>query len=465
MITSRIDNLGVKEMKATYEVNGFEIKEINPNTCIFTCIPRCEKGIIPVNWLNSKMQINGFGKALDYSISIENAGKTREVNLENILLKEKHLIERDRISRNLPIQSIHASNYLNSSEPYISNLVSKDNFSDILNIARLFPGNLTSFLGFECRLGNPDSRSDWAFAISGLNGDRFVFENLFNNGYLPGQLLVQDEWRQIKQFAKAWADSDSILNDKVQCFWIEFDMPKDNPEVPVPCVFFGPTKVPKNSQVNDYKNYEWLTKVALPILRGQPLSIALEKNFRNCIEQMPKNSTLFQIGTLLSRSTDGIRVYVNKLQPKQVIPYLNSIGWFDETGEFSKLTKDIKDMGDRFVLSFDINEDGIGEKIGIELSYTSKTFQNETRWTKLLDYLVDKDLCLPEKRDALLNYQGSEEDYVDSNMEPLKAASGNLNKIFTSTIVRYISHVKIVYQPGDILEAKAYPAVRLFEKS
>jgi len=439
--------------------------EINPNTCTFTCIPRCEKGIILPKGLKSKMQFNGFVKSLDDSISIENACKTREINLESILLKEKHLIERDRISRNLPIQSIFASNYLNSSEPYITKLVSKENFREILNIARLFPGNLTSFLGFECRLGEPESRTDWAFAISGLNGDRFVFENLLTNDYLPNQLLIQNEWRQIKNFAKAWADSDSILNDKVQCFWLEFDMPKDFPDIPVPCVFFGPTKLPKNSEVNDYYNYEWLTKVALPILRGQPLSKALETNLRNCIEQMPKNATLFQIGTLLSRSTDGIRIYINKLQPKQVIPYLNSIGWFDETGEFSKLTRDIKDMADRFVLSFDINEDGIGQKIGIELSFTSKTFQKETRWSKLLNYLVDKDLCLSEKRDALLNYQGSEEDFTDSNIEPLKAASGNLNKIFTSTIVRYLSHVKIVYQPGDILEAKAYPAVRLFEKS
>ncbi len=450
-------------MKVPNEISGLDIKEINPNTCIFTCIPRCEKGISPIKQMKSKMQLNGFGKPLDDSISIENACTTREINLESILLKEKHLIERDRISRNLPIQSILASNYLNSSEPYILNLVSKDNFREILNIARLFPGNLTSFLGFECRLGSPDARADWAFAISGLNGDRFVLENLLKDGYLPGQLLIQNEWRQIKDFAKTWADSESILNDKVQCFWLEFDMPKDSPDIPIPCVFFGPTKLPKGISANDYNNYEWLTKVALPILRGQPLTKGIETYLKNCIERMPKNATLFQIGTLLSRSADGVRIYINKLQPKEVIPYLNSIGWFDETGEFTKLIKEVKDMADRFVVSFDVNEDGIGPRVGIELSFDSKIFQKETRWVKLLDYLVDKNLCLSEKRDALLNYQGSEEEFTDLTMEPLKAASGNLNKIFSSTIVRYISHIKIVYQPAEILEAKAYPAVRLFK--
>jgi len=441
------------------------IKDINPNTCTFTCIPRCEKDIRPLKGLKGKMQINGFSKFLDDTISIENACKTREINLENTLLKEKHLIERDRISRNLPIQSIFASNYLNSSEPYIINLVSEDNFKEILNIARLFPGNLTSFLGFECRLGDSNARTDWAFAISGLNGDRFVLENLLKNGFLPDRLLEKSEWYQIKEFAKAWADSESILYDKVQCFWLEFDMPKNGPDVPIPCVFFGPTKLPKGLSVNDYKNYEWLTKIALPILRGQPLTKGIETNLKKCIEQIPKNSTLFQIGTLLSRSDNGVRIYINRLQPKKIIPYLNSIGWFDETGEFSKLINEIKDKADRFVVSFDVNDDGIGSKVGIELSFSSKKFQKETRWNKLLDYLVKKDLCLTKKRDALANYQGSEAGNTDKIIEPLKAASGNLKKIFTSAIVRYISHIKIVYDSGEILEAKAYPAVRLFRKS
>ena len=449
-------------MKVPNEMNGIEIGG-NPNTSISTYIPRCEKDISPIGKMKSRMQFNGSGKTLDDSISIGNNFTAREINLESNLLADKYFIERDRISRNLPIQSILASTYLASSEKHVLNLVSKDNFKEILDVARLFPGNLTSFLGFECRLGVPDSRADWAFAISGLNGDRYVLVNLLKDGYLPGQLLNQIEWRQIKDFAKAWADPESVLNDKVQCFWLEFDMPDGGFDIPIPCVFFGPTKLPEGVSVNDYKNYDWLTKMALPLLRGQPLSKAIELNLESCIERMPKDTTLFQIGTLLSRSETGVRLYINKIQPKDIIPYLNSIGWFDETGEFTKLVKDVKEMADRFVISFDVNEDGIGSRLGLELSFDSKVFQKETRWNKLLDYLVKKDLCLSEKRDALLNYPGSEKESTGGIMEPLKAASGNLNNIFSSTIVKYISHIKIVYQPGEVLEAKAYPAVRLFE--
>jgi hypothetical protein len=38
-----------------------------------------------------------------------------------------------------------------------------------------------------------------------------------------------------------------------------------------------------------------------------------------------------------------------------------------------------------------------------------------------------------------------------------------LDEIFSDSLVRYMSHIKIVYVPGQPLESKAYPAVRLFE--
>jgi hypothetical protein len=50
-------------------------------------------------------------------------------------------------------------------------------------------------------------------------------------------------------------------------------------------------------------------------------------------------------------------------------------------------------------------------------------------------------------------------------MKPLASASRHLEDILTGTMVRYISHIKVVYQHGRPLEAKAYPAVRLFEHS
>jgi hypothetical protein len=76
-----------------------------------------------------------------------------------------------------------------------------------------------------------------------------------------------------------------------------------------------------------------------------------------------------------------------------------------------------------------------------------------------------RNLCLPERRDALLEYPGVEgdEDISLSMMKPLSSASQHLADLFSSKIIRYISHLKIVYDRDYFVEAKAYPAVRLFK--
>ena len=404
----------------------------------------------------------------NHGVSFEIAGAAREIELENQLISPEFQLrqeEQTRMFNYLPLKSIHASNYLSEAKTNISNLISPENFKEIISLAHLFPGNLTSFLGFECRLGDFDSRSDWAFAISGRGGDRQVLANLIGNGTFPQQLSSQPEWQQIANFAKVWVEPNSILQQKIQCFWLEFDMPDPLPEINIPSVFFGPEKLPQNVSKNDVTQYKWLIDSALPLLKGQILSKSMKIQLMNCIQQLPSNASIQFIGVMLSRSTNGVRLYIKKLFPEQILPYLKSIGWSDETGEFSSLISELEDKADRFVIGFDVNNKGIGPKIGIECSFTSDRFHHETRWSNLLNYLVKKGICLPEKRDALLNYSGMDdtEDFSGGVMKPLSSASNHLEELLSSVLIRYISHVKISYQAGYPLEAKAYPAVRLFK--
>lgn len=116
-----------------------------------------------------------MNRYFNHGTSFEIAGAAREIELENKLISPEYQLrqeEQTRMLKYLPLKTIHASNYLLAVEPNLINLVSPQNFKEIVSIAHLFPGNLTSFLGFECRLGNFDSQSDWAFAISGVGGDR-----------------------------------------------------------------------------------------------------------------------------------------------------------------------------------------------------------------------------------------------------------------------------------------------------
>lgn len=409
-----------------------------------------------------------MNKYSHHSTSFENAGAAREIELENKLTSPQfQLFQEDhtRMYNHLPLKSILASNYLRIAEPYLTQLVSHESYKEILSTARYFPGNLTSFLGFECRLKDIESRADWAFAISGKGDDRKVFTNLMSNGNLPKQYSQQSEWKQIADFAKEWGNQNSILYDKIQSFWLEFDMPNHLPEILIPSVFFGPEKSSSKDVTNKASRFQWLTNTALPLLKGGPLSKSMERQVLNCIYRLPENASIQFIGVMLSRSSNGIRLYVNRLYPKQIVPYLNSLGWKETNDGLTCLIDELEDKADRFVIGFDIDVNGILPIIGIECSFKSNLFHQETRWNDLLNFLVEKNMCLPEKRDALLRYSGIEniENFSGGVMKPLTSVSRHLEELISSLIVRYISHIKIVYQSGRALEAKAYPAVRLFE--
>lgn len=372
-----------------------------------------------------------------------------------------------RMQKNLPVKSILASNYLCKAEPYIAPLISPEKFKDILSVAKHFPGNLTSFLGFEIHLGDVRERADWAFAISGAGDDRVVFENLLKQGSFSELFMQRPEWKQIALFSEEWTNKDSLLKNKVKCFWLEFDMPEMQSDLIIPSVFFGPEKIPQDASSDPEAQFRWLVNDALPLLRGKRLPLKVKEQLLSCIEKIPKGASLFQVGTMLSRSTNDVRLYINKIHPERIIPYLTLLGWHDTDDQLQNLIMDIGAKAERFVLSFDVTADGIGPRIGLECSFEENRYHEEPRWEPLFDYLVEQGMCLPEKRDALLRYSGVEhpDDFSGGVMKPLVSVSQHLDDIFSGSLVRYISHVKVVYIPGRPLEAKAYPAVRLFESS
>ncbi len=435
------------------EIKGFEEKIQNKdNNCISTCTSTCEKDINNHKKLQEEKM--GAEKIKDDYSNIDSYEELTKLTRETSELQSDEQINKELKT------TLFASHHLNRAEEYVpKELLSKENFDKIQLVSKLFPGNLTTFLGFETRLGEQKNIADFAFAISGVGKDRKILLKMLEEEQHKQNLLKHSEWNQIKSFVDAWADPNSELNDKVQCFWLEFDMPNDElKETPIPSVFFGPSK---NSD-----NYEWLTNTAIPLLKGKKVPVEITNLIHDCINKIPVNSKLFQIGTMLSRKSNAIRLHINKINPEQIIPYLKEIGYNYDTKELKNLINDLENLADRFVISFDITEEGIRDKIGIELSFTDDKFQNEGRWEHLMDYLVKKNACIPQKRNALLTYQGSEteDNFSGALMKPIYSATDYSDDLSKSNVVRYINHIKLVYRPGEKLIAKAYPAVRLFEK-
>jgi len=362
------------------------------------------------------------------------------------------------------LKNLTAAQYLSSVESYIpEELISPQNYTEMKKLASYFSGGVTSFFGFESRLNSPDARADYLFAVSARKGEREALLDLITSGKLPETFLNQSEWKRIGNFVTEWANPNSILNNKVFGIWFEFDTANSPSDAPVPCVFMhtAPLHIDNSEGV---QKCSWLTRIALPLLTGQPLSQMAEQHVLEAIRRLPEGVSVFQVGAMLSRATAGVRLVFNRMQPVQIIPYLKTLGWSDSNGRLSSLLEELEHYVTRIILHINIGEKGVDQKIGIECSFYPDLYNLETKWPVFLNYLVKKGLCLPEKKVALLHFSGVEQQDMnhDFDLKSYMTVVRIPDNDFSSALVRYISHIKLVYKSNYPTEAKVYSGVRLF---
>jgi hypothetical protein len=362
------------------------------------------------------------------------------------------------------LKDLNAAQYLSSVESYIpEELISPQNYTEMKNLATYFTGGITSFFGFESRLNSPDARADYLFAVSSQKGEREALANLIRSGELPEEFTNKPEWQNACKFVLEWVNPDSILYNNVLGLWFEFDMIENSSETPVPCIFLHTTPL-RIDTPEEMKKLTWLTDTALPLLTGHHVSEKIEQQLLQAVQQLPEGAVLMDAGVMLSRSISGVRLIIARICPTNIIPYLTALGWSDENKEVSTLLKELEQQVTRLVLHINITETGVDSKIGIECSFAPDMYNLEIRWSSFFEYLVKKKVCLPEKKEALLQFSGVEQEdpSYDFNLTSYKAAARLSDSDFSSALVRYISHIKLIYKANSSLEAKAYSGVRLF---
>lgn len=348
--------------------------------------------------------------------------------------------------------------------PYISSqLISPAHLSHINQVARILPGAMTSFFGFECRLGESAPRADFLACINVADGGREILAGQHPTADLPATLFDHPVWQRVRQFSSHWADANSMLYEQADNVWIEFDVDGPPPTIPVPSLFFGPKGI--QSQIvslahsdGAFHPHQWITQMALPLVLGDVLTPSTEQKLFECFDALPVNAEVFQIGVMLARKSDLVRLCVRDIAPTQIPAYLTRLGWPGEEGRLRTLMTELSSCVGSINLNFDVS-DRILPKIGLECYFDIPS----DPWAKLdrfLDHLVRTGLCRSEKRDALLAYIGQScESNYELWPEHLRHTSRFLNSKFLSTFFRTLHHIKIVYQPDNVLEAKAYLAV------
>ena len=352
--------------------------------------------------------------------------------------------------------------YLNNIESEITpEVINTNNWHNIKIVASLLPQSLTNFFGFEYRLGDNTSYTDFLICASDDGAGKKVIGNKDFSINLPSFLMEKEEWKNLNNFGQHWNQTSSPLYNLVHNVWLEFDIEETISTTPIPSIFFAllpPENQQKNVQIAiDVSHpYQWVTETALPLLLNRQLPEKVKEKVLQCFDNLPQDAYIFQIGLMLARKVYAVRLCIRNIQTQAIIPFLKSMNWLGCSDNLAQLLKELETVVDRIDLDIDVGEN-IYPKIGLEC-YLAKQPSLEPKWNLFLDYLVTKGLCTPEKQDKLLNYPGyvRERDFS----QPLSVGTLKLNQLlgnkYESVFFKGLHHIKLTYQNQEVLEAKSY---------
>ncbi len=337
------------------------------------------------------------------------------------------------------------SNTLETLRDHISEqLISPECMAVIQRVAAYFPAPITSTFGFESRLWEEEAKADFLFCVSSDHSQKDILAGKNPMLSIPDFEYAEPVWKNIKDFARWWRDSNESLSKIINRAWLEFDMNETMTAIPIPGIFWGlDSCVTKTSMAEEYKRNLLMTvERVYHILKGKPISQEQRQTLVSTIEAIPGRCKIEQVGFMLSRDIDALRLVITKLGDIDLVTsFLEQINWPGSIGEFSQFLNTLIPYVKFLALNIDVGNQ-IYPRIGLEcyVDYYPRGFAQRKR---LVDYLMREQLCTPAKRNALLDWHG----YFRTQF---------LHEFWESLVVKRFHHIKVDYRPGDSLRAKAY---------
>jgi len=354
------------------------------------------------------------------------------------------------------------SDYLTVLRPEVSpQLISSECWQHIDTVAQKLPSAITPFWGFECPLGTEAASADFLICATAQDGGRQILAGDRDAMALPDSLQSYPIWQQIKKFSREWSTETSLLYSHVHNVWLEFDVSSLSNPVSSPSCFFAPQPIHATASAVEAiaHPHEWITQTALKLLLNRKISEPVQHQLFKCLDALPPDAYVFQIGVMLSRDTDAIRICIRNISPELVLDYLTQLSWSGSPEELRSVLSQFSGYVDRIDLDLDVGET-IAPKLGLEC-YLDQQPLVEPRWSAFLDQLVAEDLCVLSKRDHLLAYPG----HIRRSRHPelwssqLTQFSELLGSKYEIVFLKGLHHIKIAYQPNAPLTAKAYLAI------
>ena len=312
-------------------------------------------------------------------------------------------------------------------------LLDKNLADQVTKISELFGFCSNNFI-FEMPLEGNESKVDFSLCIrqeeAGQLLDYWEKEELKPIFYNPN-------WETIKRFCSEWRSLYSPVRHNIRDVWYEFDNHQLDMNLPNACFFFSPVSLrKKSSRENDKENVDtdWLFNSVLVTLFKKYFSEEVKRNLVTCVDQLPRKGVIFQIGIMIPRGFNGLRLCTS-MSIDNYIPYLERIGWTGSYGNLEKILNTLYSYVDALFVDIDI-EENIYQSLGIECCYAVAK-ETILKLEKFLHYLLSCGLCTKEKAGFILSW------------------CNHNDTAFQNTV----SHIKIVLPPSQVSTAKVYLAV------
>lgn len=322
-------------------------------------------------------------------------------------------------------------------------LVPHDSLAAAWDVTRRLPESMTARLGFEARLRESVDQADLLCCVTPWPGER---EALLSRaaGYDGSAHPVARAWQRVGALAREWARPASCLHRGVSNLWLEFDLDRPAAGPPAPSVFFGlddpdPHTASFPSRAQQLIRDREVASAGLGVLGAGAVSPPLAARIDRCFRALPADAKIFQVGMMLARRTEAVRLCVRRLPAELFCGYLRDVGWSGDPAQLVPCVGELCAHAARLCLDFDVTNDGIAPRLGIECS-AAELPEDGPCWEGLLGFAGRLGLCSARKAEALLQWPGVEAGQ-DAADEPL---------------VRAIAHVKFRYDAGRLDEAKAY---------
>jgi hypothetical protein len=330
---------------------------------------------------------------------------------------------------------------LRSVEPFLPRtLISQETSAAMGGAAGTIPDMPTTSFGFEIRMGDSNRDADFFASVSSSGS----YQTLLRCPLLPGSSprdRVPAEWERIRTLAATLDDQASEFSRSVHGIWLEFDLIQCRKEIPVPGLFFGLRK-PACADT-DAESILGALLFGGAVLHGTSLPSDVEQRIARCIAAIPEEAYVTYAGVMPARKERALRINVGGLSAGKAARFLEAIGWTGRIERLETFLAAASSYVDTMIVCIDVWAE-VAPPVGIECCFAKNRVRAEdSGWPPFLDFLVNRGLSLPEKRDALLAWQG----YLSQQLS---------HELWASLIVRTINHVKIVCAAPYDLSAKAY---------